>query len=160
MPLQHWYPDTCGCGFAQRHDEGNGVQYEAVLQVCPVHEGLSGSELYDVVHDAENGRKNSVHRELLLNQSLDLAEMKVGRIDTDGRVVPPFVDFKDDVAFSWAFEGTGRDRVLKFSVAGPTVDAKKLEDITTAIEVAVGLDNIAVVDDVEAPVVADEVVPP
>lgn len=156
MADQYWTPDTCGCRFAQVVN-GGVVELEAIDRKCSLHQSIADGDLYQHVLVRENQRKNAIRRELFENAALDLVEMKIGRVDSEGRVMQPHLDFKNGIDWDWWFEGTGDTRVLKYTVTG--VDAKKLDDVHTAVAAKVGADDLAIEADPKAAVVADEVVP-
>jgi len=143
-----WTPDTCKCAFDVLV-VNDDWQFDRVARKCYAHADVADAELYDLVLNGENRRKNRLEWELKKDPALGLSEEKPERV-VNGQRVEAHVDFRDDVSFAWRFSGSGKGRVLEFSVAGPTIDAQKRAEVQAVVEAAVGSKNLAVVDDARA----------
>lgn len=118
MPLQRWWPDTCGCCIEQRHGEGNGVQFERVVEKCAVHTSVPDAQLYGVLYenqDGENKRKNHVEYALVSDPIIGL-----GTLGPSGHY-----EWKPGVGFNWSWSGSGSSRVIEVTVYGVNLNGQK-----------------------------------
>jgi len=91
---------------------------------CPAHTALSDSDLYDVIKGSvagENIRKNKAIDKLLTDTNLNLSSLQA-----DGSY-----QFKNGVAASWAWSGTGADRVLTVTVTGANLSTSNKSAVNT-----------------------------
>lgn len=137
--MQTYRPDTCagfatnqGCYFEEDYDgsvmppvfKGIGK----IFHKCEAHKDVSDDELYGVITgntDSEMKRKSLVLRILMEEESVKDLGLLESKINPSGDLVKVF---KPGVDYNWQFFGSGKSRVLKWSVKGAVLsDSQKLE---------------------------------
>lgn len=142
MRTQLWHPDTCDCLIEETCNEDNEVTEGKAMRKCDVHKDVPDGELYGVLFsnpDGENKRKNEVQAILLGHRSLkglDLTETKIDKNDQE------VIVFKKGTKYNWHFLGTGKDRVLHFSLDGSDINAADRKRIKDECELKFGKNKV------------------
>lgn len=137
MPLQIWKPDTCGCIIEERHGEGNGVEFNRVIEKCTVHQTVPDNQLFGVLYanpDGENKRKNRLEKALIETTGLNL-----GELNSNGAYV-----WRTGLGFTWSWTGTGANRVLKVSIVGRTLTTQQRNTIQQWCDTNFGAGRIVI----------------
>lgn len=93
--MRTWEPDTCGCCVEELYDGGAPVGIGQVVRKCDAHAGVADGELYAVLLDVENRRKNSIQYHVVS-----------GGLGVEG------------ASIGWSFAGAGAERQLSVWIIG------------------------------------------
>lgn len=135
-----WYPDTCGCVV----DEDDSVTPKKLVRVvtkCPVHAGLTDTELYDVIYaspSGENRRKNEL-------QAWLLAQTDYGEDRADPGGGGLVRAFKAGIGMTWAFEGTGNARTLTIALSGISMTGPRRNALTGFINASAHAGKVRII---------------
>lgn len=150
MNIQHqnWTPDTCECTLEEEYDKDNinaVMTCSRVIKKCVAHQDILDSELYGVLYanpDGENKRKNQLHRILLGYESVKGLGLEETKINPDGSNAG--LGFKNGIEYSWSFEGTGKDRVLKAEIKGASLNAAQKNAIKALANTKFGIGKVEI----------------
>lgn len=140
---QLWTPDTCGCHVEEEYDADNPnspMTCVGVRKKCPAHAAVLDADLYGVLYanpDGDNKRKNRIHGMLFGYEGPDLSLWQ-DVLTADGTVR----QFKSGIGFSWAFSGTGANRVITVTITGKNLTANQRNLVQNYLDTTFGVGKV------------------
>lgn len=166
--MKIWKPDTCDCILEEIYDQTfdsnagdftwvpdpadsskqikvrgrfvvTGISGGQILFKCPTHQTVDDRDLYDVILNGENRVKNKFLRLLLGHEDIKDLGLEEDRLNPDGTQTR---ELKTGLEYLWAFEGEGKDRILKVEVRGANLTRPKKTEIETWCDTKFGLGKV------------------
>jgi hypothetical protein len=143
--MKIWKPDTCGCEIEEVYNGTEITGGGAVLHKCTAHTAVADNELYGVLYanpDGENKRKNEIYRILIGEggvEGLGLEETVTDERGQQSRRLKPGVEY------SWSYQNTGKNRVLRVEIRGATLTTAQKNAIRNAAVSRFGAGKVDVV---------------
>ena len=144
--MKTWKPDTCGCEIEEIYNGTEIVGGGEVLKKCVAHTSVPDDQLYGVLYsnpDGENKRKNQMLRILLGHEDIKDLGLEEEKTNPDGS--SGGLGLKSGIDYSWSFEGTGKNRVLKVEVKGANLLKSQKDSIVALCDTKFGTGKVEVV---------------
>jgi hypothetical protein len=131
-------PDTCDCVLQLIWDdtlpEDSRITTPNYVVVCQPHSVLANdTDRWNTLVE-ENHRKNDAFNEILKNGPASLSETKEGALV-----------LKDEITFSFAWNGTAPNRILEISFSGVLLSSPENDQIQTSLDSKLGAGKVVLV---------------
>lgn len=93
--MRTWEPDTCGCCVEELYTDGVPVGIGQIIRRCDAHAGVADGDLYEVLLNGENRRKNAIQFHVVS-----------GALGVEG------------ASIGWSFAGVDAERQLSVWITG------------------------------------------
>lgn len=120
--MRTWEPDTCGCRVEEIYQGNQPVGIGQIIRKCEAHTGVDDADLYEVILNVENRRKNAIANHVASG----------GIPGTDGATL------------GWSFSGTGSDRTLTVWLDGIEVSQQNRDDLRFWCDTQFGVGKVTV----------------
>jgi hypothetical protein len=135
-----WDVDTCDCSLAYEYDDDSTepspqLTLIRIDNVCPAHQGLNTTTLFDTVRD-ESPRLGYSLREILDNGPTGIFEIDP---ESGQRV------FKKGITVFFSWSGVAPNRLLTLTVTGTTLTTQQRTNLQTRLDNKFGAGKVALV---------------